>query len=154
MPTFAFLCTGIIKNFFNFNGREIFTSSCVYVSVWVQHSDFYKIIKDSHCGFEADSNQNNHLSGRHVADESDYKRSRNSQGYFDFFIAKSKLCNKSAEICSGALAKDRVSMSGNRLSENHITTGKSKKIETEMPKLISNPRTTLWEVTNLLVSLC
>ena len=72
----------------------------------------------------------------------------------DFFIAKSRLCNKSAEICSGALAKDRVSMSGNRLSENHITTGKSKKNETEMPKLISNPRTTIWEVTNLLVSLC
>ena len=42
-------------------------------------SDFPKIIKDTHCGFEADSNQNNHLSGRHVADESDYKQSRNSQ---------------------------------------------------------------------------
>ena len=42
-------------------------------------SDFYKIIKDSHCNFEADSNQNNHLSGRHFADKSDYKWSRNSQ---------------------------------------------------------------------------
>ena len=28
MPTFASLCTGIIKNFFDFNGGETFTSSC------------------------------------------------------------------------------------------------------------------------------
>ena len=92
-------------------------------------SDFHKIIKDSHCGFEADSNQNSHLSGPHVPDESDYKRSRNSQRYIDFSIAESRLCYKSAEICSGALAKDRVSRSGIRLSENDIdtTTGKSKK---------------------------
>ena len=90
-------------------------------------SDFCRIIKDSHSGFEVDSNQNNHLSGRHVADESGYKRSRNSQGYIDFSTAWSRLCNKSAEICSGALAKDRVSRSGKRLSENDIntTTGKS-----------------------------
>ena len=105
-------------------------------------SDFYKIIKDSHCGFEANSNQNNHLSGQHVADESDYKRSRNSQRYIDFSIAEFRLCNKSAEICSGAVAKDRVSRSGNRLSENDIntTTGKSKKIETEMPKAYFKPQ--------------
>ena len=32
--------------------------------------DFYNIIKDSHGKFEADSNQNNHLSWRHIADES------------------------------------------------------------------------------------
>ena len=99
-------------------------------------SDFYKIIKDSHCSFEADSNQNNHLSGRHVADESDYKRSKSSQGHIDFSVAESRLCNKSAEICAGALAKDRVSRSGNRLGENdiNIATGKSKQIEIEMSK--------------------
>ena len=34
MPTFTFLCTGIIKNFFDFNGRETFTSSCVHVLVF------------------------------------------------------------------------------------------------------------------------
>ena len=105
-------------------------------------SDFYKIIKDSHCSFEADSNHNNHLSERHVADESDYERSRNTQRYIDFSIAESRLCNKSAEICSGALAKYRVSKSGNRLSENDIntTTGKTKKIETEMPKAYFKPQ--------------
>ena len=37
---FAFLCTGIIKNFFDFSERETFTSSCVYVSVWVQYLGF------------------------------------------------------------------------------------------------------------------
>ena len=42
-------------------------------------SDFYKTIKDSHCSFEAD------LSG-HVADESDYKRSRNSQHTLIFLL--------------------------------------------------------------------
>ena len=105
-------------------------------------SDFYKIIHDSHCSFEADSNQNNHLSERHVADESDRKRSRNSRGYIDFSIVESRLCNKSAEICSCALAKDRVSKSANRLGENDIntTTGKSKKIETEMSKAYSKPQ--------------
>ena len=105
-------------------------------------SDFYKIIKDSHCSFEADSYQNNHLSERYVADESGYERSRNSQGYIDFAIAESRLCNKSAEICSGALAKDKVSKSRNRLSENDIntTTGKTKKIETEMPKAYFKPQ--------------
>ena len=140
MPTFAFLCTGIIKNFFDFNGRETFTSSCVRVS-----SDFYKIIKDSNRSFEADSNQNNHLSGRHVADESDCKQSRNSQGYIDFSIIESRLCNKSAEIYSGALAKDRVSRSANRLGENDInaTTGKSKKIETEMSKAYFKPQNSI-----------
>ena len=71
-------------------------------------SDFYKIIEDFPCGFEGDSNQNNHLSGRHVADESENKRSINSQGYIDFSIAESRLCNKSAEICSGALAKESL----------------------------------------------
>ena len=117
-------------------------------------SDFYKIIKDSHCSFGADSHQNNH--GRHVADESDCERSRNSQGYIDFSIAASRLCNKSTEICSGALAEDRVSRSGNRLGENDISTitGKSKKIETEMLKAYFKPQTTLWEVTNLLGSHC
>ena len=97
---------------------------------------FVQFIKDSHCSFEADSNQNNHLSGRHVADESDYKRSKSSQGHIDFSVAESRLCNKSAEICAGALAKDRVSRSGNRLGENdiNIATGKSKKIEIEMSK--------------------
>ena len=52
----------------------------------------------------------------------------------DFSFVESKLCDKSAEICSGALAKERVSRSGNRLGENDIetTAGKSKKIETEM----------------------
>ena len=96
------------------------------------------------------------LSGQHVADESDYKRSRNSQRYIDFSIAESRLCYKSAEICSGDLAKDRVSRSGIRLSENDIdtTTGKSKKFRLKWQKLISNPRTTLWEVTSLLSSLC
>ena len=104
--------------------------------------DFYKIIKDSHCSFEADSNQNNHFSGRHVADESDYKRSRNSQGYIDSSIAESRLCNNFAEICTGALAKDRVSRSRNRLGENDIntTTEKSIKIETEMSKAYFKPQ--------------
>ena len=41
-------------------------------------SNFYKIIKDYYCNIEADSNQNNHLSGQHGADASDYKWSRNS----------------------------------------------------------------------------
>ena len=105
-------------------------------------SDFYKIIKDSHCSFEADSSQNNHLFGRHVADESDCKQSRNSQGYIDFSIAESRLCDKSAEICSGAFAKDRVSRTGNRLAENdyNTTIGKSKKIETEMSKAHFKPQ--------------
>ena len=39
---FASLCTGIIKNFFDFNGRKTFTGSCVYVLVWVQHLRFLK----------------------------------------------------------------------------------------------------------------
>ena len=85
--------------------------------VWVQHHGFFKIVKDSHYGFDANSSQNNHLFVRHVADESDYKLSTNSQGYIEFSLAKSRLCNKSAENCSGALAKDRVSRSGNRLVE-------------------------------------
>ena len=59
------------------------------------------------------------LSGRHGADESDYKWSRNSQGYVDFSIAQSRLCYKSAEICSGVLTKDKVSRVGNRLIEWH-----------------------------------
>ena len=85
-------------------------------------SDFYKVIK---IFIEADSNQNVHLSGPHIADESDYKRSRNSQGYVYFFYCRVY----SPEICSGALVKDRVSRSENRLGENDIntTTGKSKK---------------------------
>ena len=89
-----------------------------------------------------DSNQNNHLSGRHVADESDFKWTRNSQGYIDFSIAGSRLCCESAEICSGGLAKDRVSRVRNRLSENDIntTTGKSKKIETDVPKFYFKPQ--------------
>ena len=104
--------------------------------------DFYKIIKDSHCSFEADSNQYNNFSGRHDADESDYKRSRNSQGYIDSSIAESRLCNNFAEICTGALAKDRVSRSRNRLGENDIntTTEKSIKIETEMSKAYFKPQ--------------
>ena len=105
-------------------------------------SDFYKIIKDSHCSFEADSNQNYDLSGRHVADESDCKRSRNSWGYIDISITESRLRNKSAEICSGALAKDRISRSRKRLGENDIntTTGKRKKIETEMSQAYFKPQ--------------
>ena len=105
-------------------------------------SDFYKIVKDSHWDFEADSDQNKHLSRRRFADKSGYKRSRNSQGYIDFSIAQSRLCYKSAEICSDALAKDVVSRSGNRLSENDIGTiiGKSEKIETEMPKAYFKPQ--------------
>ena len=104
--------------------------------------DFYKIIKDSHCSFEVDSNQYNDFSGRHVADESDYKRSRNSQRYIDSSIAESRLCNNFAEICSGALAKDRVATSRNRLGENDIntTTEKSIKIETEMSKAYFKPQ--------------
>ena len=105
-------------------------------------SDFYKIIKDSHCGFEANSNQNNHLSGQHVADESDYKRSRNSQRYIDFSIAEFRLCNKSAEICSGAVAKDRVSRSGIDSVRMTLTLPqeKVKKLRLKCQKLISNPR--------------
>ena len=109
-------------------------------------SDFCKIIKHSHCDFETDSNQNNHLSGRHVADESDYKWSRNSQGYIDFTIAEPRLCYKSAEICSEALAKDRVSRVENRLSQNDITTNTEKRT--------TNLRMTLWQVTSLACSLC
>ena len=86
-------------------------------------SDFHKITKDSHCSFEADSNQN-------------------SQGHIDFSIAESRLDYKSTEICSGALAKEKVSRVGNRLSENDINTtiGKSKKNETEMPKAYFKPQ--------------
>ena len=80
---------------------------------------FYKI-KDSHFDFEEDSIQNNYLFGWHVAHESDYKQSRNSQGYIDFSIAESRLCYKSVEICSGAIAEDRVSRVENRLSENEM----------------------------------
>ena len=105
-------------------------------------SDFYKIIKDSHCDFEEDSNQNNHLSGRHVADESDNKWSRISQVYIDFSIAEFRLCHKFAEIYSGPLAKDRVSRYGNRLSQNDLNTptGKISKNETEMPKAYFKPQ--------------
>ena len=78
-------------------------------------SDFHKIIKVSHRSFEADSNQNNHLSGRHVADESDCKLSRNRS----------------------ILPQEKV-----------------KKLRLKCQKLISNPRTTLWEVASLLGSLC
>ena len=88
------------------------------------------------------SKKYNNFSGRHVADESEYKRSRNSQGYIDSSIAESRLCNNFAEICTGALAKDRVSRSGNRLGENDIntTTEKSIKIETEMSKAYFKPQ--------------
>ena len=104
--------------------------------------DFYKIIKFSHCNFEANSNKNNHLSGRYVAEESDHKWSKNSYGYIDFYIGESRFCYKSALICSGTLAKDRVSGVENRLSENYTnhTTGKSKKIETKMPKAYFKPQ--------------
>ena len=145
MPSFAFLCTGVIKNFsISMEGKYL----RVLVSVFQygsSTSDNYKIIKDSYCSFDVDSNQNNHLSGRHVADESDCKQSRNSQGYIDFSIIESRLCNKSAEIYSGALAKDRVSRSANRLGENDInaTTGKSKKIETEMSKAYFKPQNSI-----------
>ena len=69
-------------------------------------SDFHKIIKDFHCNFETESNQNNHLFGQHFADESYYKWFGNSQGYIDCSIAESMLCYKSDEICSSALAKE------------------------------------------------
>ena len=95
-------------------------------------SDFYKIIENFHCDFKADSNQNNHLSGRHVADESDYKWSRNSQGYINVSTGESRLCYKSTEICSGS----RV---GNRLSQNDINTTTWKKNETETSKVHFKP---------------
>ena len=95
---------------------------------------FTKLLKTPILYFEADSNQNNRFSARHVADKSDYKWSKNSQGYIDFSIAGSRFCYKSAEICSAAFTKNRLSRVGNRLSENDIntTTGKGKKNKTEM----------------------
>ena len=45
MCTFAFLCTGIIKHFFDFNRRETFTSSCVCFSLSPAPKDFTKLIK-------------------------------------------------------------------------------------------------------------
>ena len=65
---------------------------------------------------------------------SGYKWSKNSQGYIDFSIAGSRFCYKSAEICSAAFTKNRLSRVGNRLSENDIntTTGKGRKNKTEM----------------------
>ena len=78
-PTFVFLCTRIIKiSSISMEGKHLRVLVSMFWS-GSSTSDFPKIIKDTHCGFEADSNQNNHLSGRHVADESDYKQSRNSQ---------------------------------------------------------------------------
>ena len=49
-------------------------------------SHLYKTSKDSHCNFDADLNQNNHLSVRHAVNEPDYKWSRNSLGYIDFLL--------------------------------------------------------------------
>ena len=45
MCTFAFLCTGIIKHFFDFNRRETFTSSCVCFGLSPAPKDFTKLIK-------------------------------------------------------------------------------------------------------------
>ena len=63
MPSFAFLCTGVIKIFsISMEGKYL----RVLVSVFQygsSTSDNYKIIKDSYCSSDVDSNQNNHLSG-------------------------------------------------------------------------------------------
>ena len=103
--------------------------------------DLYNIIKDSHCNFEADSNQNNNLSGQHIADESVYKRFRNSQAYIDFSIADSKLCYKSAEIFSDALKK--IEFPGLEIDSVRMTLallGKSKKTNTKMSKGCFKPQ--------------
>ena len=68
----AYFCVPLHRNhrkFLRFHQLRVLVSSFRF---GYSTSDFYKIIKDSHCSFEANSNQNNYLSGRHVADESDY----------------------------------------------------------------------------------
>ena len=127
ISTFASLYTGIIENFFNLMEEKHLRVLVVTFWSGSSTSDFYKIIKDSHCDFEVDSIQNNHLSWRYVADKSNYKWSWYSQGYIDFSIAESRPCYKSKEICSSSLAKDRVSRIGNRVSQNHnyTTTGRN-----------------------------
>ena len=128
----AYFCVPLDRNHqknCDFNWMETFANSYVYVS------DIAKLLKIT-LQFWDGSNQNNHLSEQYVADESDYKHSRNSQEYIDFSVAESRFCNKFAEICSGALAKDNASRSGNRLGENGINTitGKSRKVENKISK--------------------
>ena len=119
-------------------------------------SDLYKIIKDSPCGFQADLNQNNHLPGRHVADESEYKQSRNSQGYIDFLLQSLGFVINLQKYVLVPLQK--IQFLGLEIDSVRMTLTlpqeKVNKLRLKCEKLISNPRTTLWEVTSLVGSLC
>ena len=116
---------------------------------------FAKLLKIPHCRFETDSNQNNNLSGRHVADEIDCKRSRNSQGYIDFSIAESGLTNPQKSVL---VPLQKIELLGLEIDSVRMTLPlpqeKVKKLRLKCQKLISNPRTTLWEMTSLLGFLC
>ena len=98
-------------------------------------SDFYKVIK---IFIEADSNQNVHLSGPHIADESDYKRSRNSQGYVYFSIAES-IHQKSVLV-----PLQKIEFLGLKIDLVRMTLTlpqeKVKKIESEMSKTYFEPQ--------------
>ena len=112
-------------------------------------SDFYKTIKDSHFSFEAD------LSG-HVADESDYKRSRNSQDTLIFLLQSLGFVINLQKSVLVSLQK--IEFLGLEIDSVRITLTlpqeKVKKFRLKCQNIISNLRTILLEVTSFLGSLC
>ena len=144
-PERCLLCVPLHRNhqkFLRFQWKgNIYEFLCLCFGLGPVPWIFAKLLKIPHCRFEADSNQNNNLSGRHVADEIDCKRSRNSQGYIDFSIAESGLINPQKSVL---VPLQKIELLGLEIDSVRMTLTlpqeKVKKIETEMSKAYFKPQ--------------
>ena len=113
---------------------------------------FKKIIKDSHCDFETDSNQNNPLPGRHVADDS-----ITDETISGLEIAMDTLIFLQKYVL---VPLQKIEFLGLKIDSTRMTLTlpkekvKATRIKCQTQMLFQTPITTLWEVISLVGSLC
>ena len=119
-------------------------------------TNFYKTTENPNSNSTKNQHSDHRLPGRYALDEPNNRRPEHGKEHIDFPLTATGVHNKSEKISTVGNPETRILGPGNRLSQHdsNFANGKSKKFNSEMQKLMENPKPTLWEITSLIGSLC
>ena len=104
----------------------------------ISSQNIHKIIKGSNLSLETSYDKGHNLSGRFIDFRKQYERNIYGKGLCDLYVATSRLCNKSEEVCVRSCTGNRVLRVDCEFPNYNfvITSGKDREDKGSMPEVI------------------
>ena len=109
-------------------------------------TNFYKGAENPNSNFAKNQHSDHRLPRRYALDELNNRRPEHFKRRIDFSLTATGVRNKSEKIITAGNPENRIIGSGNRLNkhDSNFANGKSKKFNSEMPKLDGKYQTSVW----------